>query len=154
MKLSLRTRATNRSEPPFIDRDASCSGLSATLPKGGFTCGRSIFKRPRGHSVTHRISTIWYFPLHPQHSAMSAGFRITPALWDKIHHFASFPQTGGMYVLQPGSGRILLFNYSFAQFHSSRWCSSGEIRVRVHYSKRACSSQVGGLAGIFICFYF
>ncbi|KAF9528724.1 mitochondrial pyruvate dehydrogenase [Crepidotus variabilis] len=25
---------------------------------------------------------------------MSAGFRITPALWDKIHHFASFPQTG------------------------------------------------------------
>ena len=26
---------------------------------------------------------------------MSAGFRITPALWDKIHHFASFPQTGG-----------------------------------------------------------
>lgn len=24
---------------------------------------------------------------------MSAGFRITPALWDKIHHFASFPQT-------------------------------------------------------------
>ncbi|EIN08681.1 alpha-ketoacid dehydrogenase kinase N-terminal domain-containing protein [Punctularia strigosozonata HHB-11173 SS5] len=26
---------------------------------------------------------------------MSAGFRITPALWDRIHHFASFPQTGG-----------------------------------------------------------
>ena len=26
--------------------------------------------------------------------SMSAGFRITPALWDKIHHFASFPQTG------------------------------------------------------------
>lgn len=26
---------------------------------------------------------------------MSAGFRISPALWDKIHHFASFPQTGG-----------------------------------------------------------
>ncbi|KAJ3565893.1 hypothetical protein NP233_g7352 [Leucocoprinus birnbaumii] len=25
---------------------------------------------------------------------MSAGFRISPALWDKIHHFASFPQTG------------------------------------------------------------
>ncbi|KAF8992734.1 mitochondrial pyruvate dehydrogenase [Cyathus striatus] len=23
---------------------------------------------------------------------MSAGFRISPALWDKIHHFASFPQ--------------------------------------------------------------
>jgi hypothetical protein len=22
------------------------------------------------------------------------GFRITPALWDRIHHFASFPQTG------------------------------------------------------------
>jgi len=29
-------------------------------------------------------------------AAMSAGFRITAALWDKIHHFASFPQTGGM----------------------------------------------------------
>lgn len=26
---------------------------------------------------------------------MSALFRITPSLWDKIHHFASFPQTGG-----------------------------------------------------------
>ncbi|KAL4079369.1 mitochondrial branched-chain alpha-ketoacid dehydrogenase kinase-domain-containing protein [Scleroderma citrinum] len=25
---------------------------------------------------------------------MSAGFRITPALWERIHHFASFPQTG------------------------------------------------------------
>lgn len=25
---------------------------------------------------------------------MSAAFRITPALWDKIHHFASFPQAG------------------------------------------------------------
>ncbi|KAI0319846.1 mitochondrial pyruvate dehydrogenase [Amylostereum chailletii] len=25
---------------------------------------------------------------------MSAGFKITPALWDKITHFASFPQTG------------------------------------------------------------
>ncbi|KAF5392309.1 hypothetical protein D9757_001450 [Collybiopsis confluens] len=25
---------------------------------------------------------------------MSHGFRITSALWDKIHHFASFPQTG------------------------------------------------------------
>ncbi|KAG7095830.1 hypothetical protein E1B28_006525 [Marasmius oreades] len=25
---------------------------------------------------------------------MSAAFRITSALWDKIHHFASFPQTG------------------------------------------------------------
>jgi len=25
---------------------------------------------------------------------MSAGFRMSPALWDKIHHFASFPQTG------------------------------------------------------------
>ncbi|KIJ06516.1 hypothetical protein PAXINDRAFT_158703 [Paxillus involutus ATCC 200175] len=25
---------------------------------------------------------------------MSAAFRISPALWDKIHHFASFPQTG------------------------------------------------------------
>ena len=33
------------------------------------------------------------FPPH----TMSAGFRITPALWDKIHHFASFPQTGGQY---------------------------------------------------------
>ncbi|KAF5345114.1 hypothetical protein D9756_011469 [Leucocoprinus leucothites] len=30
---------------------------------------------------------------------MSAGFRISPALWDKIHHFASFPQTGGTLFL-------------------------------------------------------
>ena len=26
---------------------------------------------------------------------MASSFRISPALWDKIHHFASFPQTGG-----------------------------------------------------------
>ncbi|KAG6811522.1 hypothetical protein H0H92_007035 [Tricholoma furcatifolium] len=32
---------------------------------------------------------------------MSAGFRISSALWDKIHHFASFPQTGGMSRLTP-----------------------------------------------------
>lgn len=32
---------------------------------------------------------------------MSAGFRITPALWDKIHHFASFPQTGGECMTDP-----------------------------------------------------
>lgn len=30
------------------------------------------------------------------YNIMSAGFRISPALWDKIHHFASFPQTGGL----------------------------------------------------------
>jgi hypothetical protein len=27
--------------------------------------------------------------------AMASSFRISSALWDKIHHFASFPQTGG-----------------------------------------------------------
>src|ERR1700677_1577453 len=26
---------------------------------------------------------------------MSSSFRISSSLWDKIHHFASFPQTGG-----------------------------------------------------------
>lgn len=34
-----------------------------------------------------------YAVLHPL-SAMSASFRIKSALWDKIHYFASFPQTG------------------------------------------------------------
>ena len=29
---------------------------------------------------------------------MSGVFRISPALWDKIHHFASFPQTGGTFT--------------------------------------------------------
>lgn len=29
-------------------------------------------------------------------SMMSAGFRISPALWERIHYFASFPQTGGV----------------------------------------------------------
>ncbi|KIM37163.1 hypothetical protein M413DRAFT_448673 [Hebeloma cylindrosporum] len=39
---------------------------------------------------------------------MSAGFRITPALWDKIHHFASFPQTGdGLFGQNPGQGTLL-----------------------------------------------
>lgn len=27
-------------------------------------------------------------------TAMNAAWKFTPALWDKIHHFASFPQTG------------------------------------------------------------
>lgn len=26
-------------------------------------------------------------------------FRITKSLWDKIHHFASFPQTGGAFLV-------------------------------------------------------
>jgi pyruvate dehydrogenase kinase 2/3/4 len=30
----------------------------------------------------------------PPRLTMSAGFKISGALWDKIHHFASFPQTG------------------------------------------------------------
>jgi hypothetical protein len=29
---------------------------------------------------------------------MSAAFRISSALWEKIHHFASFPQTGGQSI--------------------------------------------------------
>lgn len=32
--------------------------------------------------------------MHIRFSAMSR-FRISPALWDKIHHYSSFPQTGG-----------------------------------------------------------
>lgn len=28
-------------------------------------------------------------------------FKITPQLWDKIHHFASFPPTGGEYRPPP-----------------------------------------------------
>ncbi|KAI0269085.1 mitochondrial branched-chain alpha-ketoacid dehydrogenase kinase-domain-containing protein [Russula aff. rugulosa BPL654] len=47
---------------------------------------------------------------------MASSFRISSALWDKIHHFASFPQTGGEFVsLQqmvqfgqnPGQGTLL-----------------------------------------------
>jgi len=44
---------------------------------------------------------------------MSAGFRITPALWDRIHHFASFPQTGVslqqmvMFGKNPSQGTLL-----------------------------------------------
>jgi len=44
---------------------------------------------------------------------MSAGFRITPTLWDKIHHFASFPQTGVslqqmvLFGQNPGQGTLL-----------------------------------------------
>ncbi|KAK1230135.1 [Pyruvate dehydrogenase (acetyl-transferring)] kinase isozyme 2 [Marasmius sp. AFHP31] len=44
---------------------------------------------------------------------MSVGFRITSALWDKIHHFASFPQTGVslqqmvLFGHNPGQGTLL-----------------------------------------------
>ncbi|KAF9255228.1 alpha-ketoacid dehydrogenase kinase [Marasmius fiardii PR-910] len=44
---------------------------------------------------------------------MSAAFRITSALWDKIHHFASFPQTGVslqqmvLFGHHPGQGTLL-----------------------------------------------
>lgn len=44
---------------------------------------------------------------------MSAGFRITSALWDKIHHFASFPQTGvslqqmALFGQNPSQGTLL-----------------------------------------------
>ncbi|KAF8576423.1 alpha-ketoacid dehydrogenase kinase [Ramaria rubella] len=44
---------------------------------------------------------------------MSAGYRITNALWDKIHHFASFPQTGvslqqmALFGQNPSQGTLL-----------------------------------------------
>jgi hypothetical protein len=38
--------------------------------------------------------------------AMASSFRITSALWDKIHHFASFPQTGGEFVWPLGNVSI------------------------------------------------
>jgi len=44
---------------------------------------------------------------------MSAGFRISSALWDKIHHFASFPQTGvslqqmALFGQNPSQGTLL-----------------------------------------------
>ncbi|KAF8527102.1 mitochondrial branched-chain alpha-ketoacid dehydrogenase kinase-domain-containing protein [Gautieria morchelliformis] len=44
---------------------------------------------------------------------MSAAFRITSALWDKIHHFASFPQTGvslqqmALFGQNPSQGTLL-----------------------------------------------
>ena len=48
---------------------------------------------------------LWHWDIHALFIPylifeMSASFRITPALWDKIHHFASFPQTGGMWDKQ------------------------------------------------------
>ncbi|KAF8518362.1 mitochondrial pyruvate dehydrogenase [Hysterangium stoloniferum] len=44
---------------------------------------------------------------------MSAGFRISSALWDKVHHFASFPQTGvslqqmALFGQNPSQGTLL-----------------------------------------------
>ncbi|QRV91641.1 alpha-ketoacid dehydrogenase kinase [Ceratobasidium sp. AG-Ba] len=44
---------------------------------------------------------------------MSAGFRISSQLWDKIHHFAAFPQTGvslqqmAMFGRNPSQGTLL-----------------------------------------------
>lgn len=44
---------------------------------------------------------------------MSAGFRISSGLWDKIHHFAAFPQTGvslqqmALFGRNPSQGTLL-----------------------------------------------
>ena len=47
-----------------------------------------------GHDLSNTCE--WNFIFS---TIMSAGFRITPSLWDKIHHFASFPQNGGMFFV-------------------------------------------------------
>ncbi|PPR05768.1 hypothetical protein CVT24_006834, partial [Panaeolus cyanescens] len=59
---------------------------------------------------------------------MSAGFRITPALWDKIHHFASFPQTG--VSLQ----QMVLFGQNPSQgtlLKASQFLAAEELPVRL-----------------------
>jgi hypothetical protein len=61
---------------------------------------------------------------------MSAGFRITPVLWDKIHHFASFPQTGGMFAFLLTFGITI---FELPKFPCSRWSFSVKILVRERY---------------------
>ncbi|PPR01963.1 hypothetical protein CVT26_008745 [Gymnopilus dilepis] len=59
---------------------------------------------------------------------MSAGFRITPAIWDKIHHFASFPQTG--VSLQ----QMVLFGQNPSQgtlLRASQFLAGEELPVRL-----------------------
>lgn len=70
--------------------------------------------------------------------AMSAAFRISPALWDKIHHFASFPQTGGQ--SPPTPARVL--QLIIFQCLYSRWFSSVNTPVKALSSRPASSSQV------------
>jgi pyruvate dehydrogenase kinase 2/3/4 len=55
---------------------------------------------------------------------MSAGFRITPALWDRIHHFASFPQTGGKLVILSPSQKSHKLDHSFTAANGALWTES------------------------------
>ncbi len=56
---------------------------------------------------------------------MSSMFRITPSLWDKIHHFASFPQTGGELVkLVEGSSSVHACYPSVSTTDGSFWKES------------------------------
>jgi hypothetical protein len=54
-------------------------------------------------------------------------FKITGALWDRIHHFAAFPQTGGMLPLR------FHRNLANEQSHSSKWSDSVKIHLKEHY---------------------
>ncbi|KAJ3921751.1 mitochondrial pyruvate dehydrogenase [Lentinula edodes] len=64
---------------------------------------------------------------------MSHGFRITSALWDKIHHFASFPQTGVslqqmvLFGQNPSQGTLL----KASQFLSGYFVLPEELPVRL-----------------------
>lgn len=55
---------------------------------------------------------------------MSAAFRISPSLWEKIHHFASFPQTGGQYFVflfvQPESFAVCTTRSGLLSLRSNR----------------------------------
>ncbi|KNZ81711.1 [Pyruvate dehydrogenase [lipoamide]] kinase, mitochondrial [Termitomyces sp. J132] len=73
---------------------------------------------------------------------MSAGFRISSALWDKIHHFASFPQTGVslqqmvLFGQNPSQGTLLKASQFLAE----------ELPVRLAHRVKELSELPHGLS--------
>lgn len=52
---------------------------------------------------------------------MGSPFRITAALWDRIHHYASFPQTGGQRIAHLLCPRLTAVRLSVAATDGPLW---------------------------------
>lgn len=67
-----------------------CSVIDQHIGPNNFSCPAKHFQSLSSTPAPTSWNSVAF--------AMSK-FRISSALWDKIHHFASFPQTGGVWIL-------------------------------------------------------
>jgi hypothetical protein len=84
------TRTSARSRKTALETNqAAARTTTSPSPLTFSPCQTAIWTSYTSHQ---KPSTVNFGD--PHHSKMSR-FKISGALWDKIHHFASFPQTGG-----------------------------------------------------------